>query len=152
MALRGQPDDGTRPLTRAECVAADLKQLILVGLGGFAGSIARYLLGGVLWHATESWRFPVATFSINVLGCFVLGLLAGAGERYLSLSAEARLLLFTGVLGGFTTFSAFGAEGLALVRRGEFGTAAGYASLSVLGGFTAVWVGMKLGALLGPVR
>jgi CrcB protein len=95
-------------------------------------------------HHSEQWRFPLATFCVNVLGCFVLGALAGLGERYFVFTAEVRLFLFTGMLGGFTTFSAFGAEGLNLIRRGDFGIAFTYSALSVLCGFAAVWVGMKL--------
>ena len=121
-----------------------MKQVLLVGVGGFVGSIARYLLGGVVLHLATGWRFPLSTFCVNVLGCFVLGALAGLAEKQLVLSADARLLFFTGLLGGFTTFSAFGAEGVNLIRRGDFAVAAMYATLSVACGFAAVWLGMKL--------
>ena len=81
---------------------------------------------------------------MNLLGCFVIGLLAGLVERHDLFSHMTRLFLFTGVLGGFTTFSAFAYDGTFLVRRGLLGAGVIYASLSVLGGFAAVWFGMKL--------
>jgi CrcB protein len=121
-----------------------MKQLLCVGIGGFLGSIARYKLGGFVLHRSEAWNFPWSTFTVNLLGCFVIGLLASLVERHDLFSPATRLFLFTGVLGGFTTFSAFAYEGTFLVRRGLLGTGAIYASLSVLGGITAVWFGMKL--------
>ncbi|MEO5721207.1 MAG: fluoride efflux transporter CrcB [Chthoniobacterales bacterium] len=127
-----------------------MKQALFVGLGGFIGSIARYKLGAIVWHHSLPWRFPITTFCINVLGCFVLGALSGLGEKYFVFTADVRLLLFTGLLGGFTTFSAFGGEGVNLIRRGEIAVALSYAALSVLCGFAAVWAGMKLfGAAAG---
>ena len=121
-----------------------MKQALIVGLGGFIGSIARYRLGGLILHHSASWRFPLSTFSINVLGCFVIGALAALAEHRDLFSPDARLFLFTGLLGGFTTFSAFGYEGIFLLRRGEVLVALAYASLSVLCGFAAVWLGFKL--------
>jgi len=121
-----------------------LKQTLIVALGGAIGSIARYKLGGFALHHTESWNFPVSTFSINIVGCFAIGLLAALVEHHDLFSSSMRLLLFTGLLGGFTTFSAFGYESVFLLRRGLFSVAAGYAIVSVLGGIFAVFVGMKL--------
>src|SRR5205085_1315116 len=88
--------------------------------------------------------FPFSTFCINVLGCFAIGALAALAEKQDFFSPDARLFLFTGLLGGFTTFSAFGLEGMFLLRRGEFLIALLYAALSVIVGFAAVWVGLKL--------
>jgi fluoride exporter len=121
-----------------------MKQLLWVGIGGFLGSIARYKLGGFVLHRSEAWDFPLSTFTVNLLGCFLIGVLAALVERHDLFSQAMRLFLFTGVLGGFTTFSAFAYEGTFLVRRGLFGTGSIYASLSVFGGLTAVWFGMKL--------
>ena len=126
---------------------ATLKQALLVGLGGFLGSIGRYLLGGLVLQHSSGWRFPLSTFCVNVAGCFTLGALAGLAEKHVVLSFDARLFLFTGLLGGFTTFSAFSAEGIHLLRRGDFAIAAAYAMLSVVCGFAAVWIGMKLFSL-----
>ncbi|MGQ4660720.1 fluoride efflux transporter CrcB [Lysobacter sp. F6437] len=125
-----------------------MKDILLVGIGGFIGSVARYTLGGLVLHVAAQQRFPYSTFAVNVLGCLVMGLLAGAAARYDVFGPGTRLLLFTGVLGGFTTFSAFGLEATQLVRRGEFGVAALYAGSSVVLGIAAVWVGMRVIALL----
>ena len=121
-----------------------MKQLLLVGLGGFLGSIARYKLGSLVLHHTANWRFPLSTFVVNITGCFIIGLLAALVEKRDFFSPEARLFLFTGILGGFTTFSAFGLEGVFLCRRGAPSVAVWYAVLSVVCGFAAVWLGMKL--------
>jgi CrcB protein len=121
-----------------------MKQALIVGFGGFVGSIGRYKLGGIILQHTASWRFPLSTFAINVIGCFVIGALAALVEHRDLFSAETRLFLFTGLLGGFTTFSAFGYEGMFLIRRGEIGIAFLYAGLSVVCGLAAVWLALKL--------
>jgi len=121
-----------------------MKQLLWVGIGGFLGSIARFKLGGFVLHRSEAWNFPVSTFAVNLLGCFAIGLLAALVEHHDLFSPPTRLFLFTGVLGGFTTFSAFAYEGAFLLRRGFVNVAVLYAMLSVLGGLAAVWAGMKL--------
>ena len=77
----------------------------------------------------------------------MIGVLAALAEKQEFFSADARLFLFTGLLGGYTTFSAFGLEGAHLLRRGEIGVAVAYALLSVLCGFAAVWLGFKLVSL-----
>ena len=126
------------------------KQLLIVALGGAIGSVARYKLGGFALHHTQGWNFPVSTFSVNVLGCFAIGLLAALVEHHDLFSPSIRLLLFTGLLGGFTTFSAFGYESVFLLRRGLLSIAAAYVSLSVVIGLIAVFGGMKLIDLVWP--
>lgn len=122
-----------------------MKQVMLVALGGCIGSVARYKLGGwVLHHHAQDWRFPLGTFLINVLGCLAAGILAGLAERQHLFSADTRLLLFTGLLGGFTTFSAFGVETVFLLRRGENWIAIGYVLSSVACGIALLWIGMLL--------
>lgn len=125
-----------------------MKPVLLVGIGGFLGSIARYTLGGWVLHMTAQERFPLSTFAVNVLGCLAVGVLAGLAEKHDMFAPEARLLLFTGLLGGFTTFSAFGLETVFLFRRGEEGLAAGYVCASVLLGIAAVWLGFKAASVL----
>lgn len=124
-----------------------MKGILLVGLGGFAGSIARYKLGGLVLHLTAQERFPWSTFAINVAGCLLAGVLAGLAEEYELFGPDTRLLVFTGLLGGFTTFSAFGLDALFLMRRGEIGTALLYAGGSVVVGLAAAWIGWRLVAL-----
>ena len=121
-----------------------IKQILIVAFGGALGSVLRYKIGGFALHHTPSWNFPVSTFTINVAGCFAIGILAALVEHHDLFSPSMRLLLFTGLLGGFTTFSAFGYEGVFLLRRGLVSVAAVYLSLSVLCGLAAVFVGMKL--------
>lgn len=124
-----------------------MKGILLVGLGGFLGSIARYKLGEFILHLSSQDRFPLGTLSVNVLGCLIVGVLAGTAERYEVLGADARLFLFTGLLGGFTTFSAFGLETVHLIRRGDLGFAVLYAGGSVVLGIAAVWLGLRLVSL-----
>jgi fluoride exporter len=121
-----------------------VKQLLLVGLGGCVGSIARFKLSGLVLHHSLDWRFPLGTFVVNLVGCLVAGILAGLVERHGMFSADTRTLLFTGFLGGFTTFSAFVVETTALLRRGEVAVAISYVLLSVVIGVGLVWCGMAL--------
>jgi CrcB protein len=120
------------------------KQVVIVAFGGAIGSVIRYKLGGFALHHTQSWAFPVSTFSVNLAGCFAIGILAALVEHHDLFSPSIRLLLFTGLLGGFTTFSAFGYESVFLLRRGLLSVAAGYVLLSVVGGIIAVGLGMNL--------
>ena len=122
--------------------------ILLVGLGGFAGAVSRYLLGGWVLHHAMAARFPWSTFTVNVLGCLVMGLLSGMIERLEWFTPQMRLLLLTGLLGGFTTFSAFGLETVFLLRRGEVLIAVAYALSSVAVCVTAVWVGLRMIELL----
>ncbi len=128
----------------------ETKQILMVAIGGAVGSVARYKLGGVVLHHTQPWNFPLSTFFVNVLGCLVIGVLAGLVEHHDSFSTQARLFLFTGLLGGFTTFSAFGYETFFLLRRGLIATSMLYVGLSVVCGLAAVFVGFKTIELLWP--
>jgi CrcB protein len=121
-----------------------MKAILLVGLGGMIGSVTRYKAGGWLLHQTLLEKFPYSTFAVNVAGCLAAGVLAGLVEKHDLFAADTRLFLFTGLLGGFTTFSAFGLDAIYLVRRGELMTAASYAGLSVIVGIAAVWLGFRL--------
>ena len=113
-----------------------------VGLGGLLGSIARHAVA-LAMAGPAVGRFPWATFAVNGLGCLLIGVLAGAAAR-MPLAEPARLFLMTGVLGGFTTFSAFGLESVTLLRRGDWEVALAYAGGSVLVGLAAVWLGLRL--------
>ena len=122
--------------------------ILLVGAGGFIGSIARYLLSGWVLHHTLGGKFPWSTFVVNVLGCLLIGVLSGMIERLEWFTPQMRLLLLTGLLGGFTTFSTFGLETVFLLRRGEVLIAVAYTLSSVAVCITAVWVGLRLIELL----
>ena len=120
-----------------------MKAVLAVGLGGLLGSLARYKVGGWVLHHTPSWRFPLSTFVVNVVGCAIVGILVGIAEQRHELSPAARLFLITGFCGGFTTFSAFGFETVYLLRRHELGWALANAALSVAAGIGAVWLGWR---------
>jgi CrcB protein len=121
-----------------------MQALLLVALGGAVGSVLRYETGALVLRVTGPASFPWGTLAVNVAGCAIAGLLAGLGERHEFLTAELRLLLFTGFLGGYTTFSAFGVETIALIERGEWSIAALYVVSSVLSGLAALWAALKL--------
>jgi CrcB protein len=124
-----------------------MRDVLLVGAGGFVGAAARHLLGTWLMFASGQDRFPLGTLVINVLGCALIGVFASFAEHLPALNGPARLLLVTGVLGGFTTFSAFGLETMLMLRRGDALPAALYVAASVLLGLAAVWLGMKAVAI-----
>jgi len=127
-----------------------LQAIALVGLGGAVGSITRYLLSTWAMQAATPQKFPLGTFAVNLLGCLAAGLLAGWAERHPGwLQPELRLLLLVGVLGGFTTFSAFGLETIQLLRRGDWLVAAGYVGGSVLLGLALVVLGFRLAGPAG---
>ena len=120
-----------------------MKAVLAVGFGGLVGSLARYKFGGWVLHHTASWPFPLSTFVVNLLGCAVVGILAGIVEQRHELSPAARLFLITGFCGGFTTFSAFGFETVYLLRRHEVGWALANVVVSVAAGLVAVWLGWR---------
>jgi CrcB protein len=126
-----------------------MNAVILVALGGAIGSVARFKLSGYVLHHTIDWRFPAGTFAVNVIGCLAAGILVGLAEKYDFMSAETRLLVFTGILGGFTTFSAFGLETMFLLRRGDALIAGANIFLSVAMGLAALWLGLGLASLKG---
>ena len=99
-------------------------------------------LSGLVLHHTIDWRFPAGTFTVNVVGCLVAGVLAALAEKHDFFEPDLRLLLFTGVLGGFTTFSAFGLETMHLLKRGDLAIAGANVLLSVAVGLVALWIGM----------
>ena len=119
-----------------------MKAVLLVALGGAIGSVARYKLSGFVLHHTVDWRFPAGTFAVYVIGCLAAGVLAGLAEKHDMFSPDTRVLLFTGLLGGFTTFSAFGLETMHLLKRGDLSVAAANVALSVLAGLAALWIGI----------
>jgi CrcB protein len=110
-------------------------------LGGALGAAARYLAVASLGTRASGW--PLGTFAVNLLGGFLMGVLAAFVLRGTA-SETARLFLGVGVLGGFTTFSAFSLEGFQLISRGQWLLAAGYALASVIGSIAALAVGFAM--------
>ncbi|MGW8317544.1 MAG: fluoride efflux transporter CrcB, partial [Bacteroidales bacterium] len=96
-----------------------IKQLILIGTGGFFGSIARYLVSR-LTARVDWFSIPLGTLTVNIAGSFLIGLLIGISEKSPLLSVEWRMLLMVGLCGGFTTFSSFTGENPMLMRNGQF--------------------------------
>jgi CrcB protein len=115
---------------------------LVIGAGGAIGALLRYAVGSWIQSRSQS-EFPMGTLLINVTGCFLFGLLfaflGGAG-----MSKELRLFLFTGLLGGFTTYSTFGFESVSLMQRGHTGLAFGYIAASLVLGLGATWLGLSL--------
>jgi CrcB protein len=118
------------------------------------GSVLRYAATGFAQRiyaagSGAAVSFPVGTLVVNVTGSFLIGLLMGLAESRTLLSAEARLLLVTGMLGGYTTFSAFSLEALVLFRAGQTGTAMASVLLQVILGIAAAFAGLAAGIASG---
>src|SRR5512133_976796 len=96
-----------------------IKTLLLIGTGGFLGSISRFLTSKYLQNMFPS-AFPFGTFFVNITGCFLIGLIYGISERSALFTTEWKMFLAVGFCGGFTTFSAFANENIALLRDGDF--------------------------------
>lgn len=118
-----------------------IKQLILVGVGGSIGSIFRFLISRIPF---SQGPFPWATFIVNIAGCFIIGLLIGLSFKYSFLDENMRLLFVTGFCGGFTTFSTFSLENVLLYQSGNYLALVLYITLSVIFGFSAVFLGLVL--------
>lgn len=120
-----------------------LKNLLLVGLGGGLGSMARFLCQKYVyeWHPHS---FPFGTFLVNVTGCFLIGMFYALADREQWLTPEWRVLLTTGFCGGFTTFSSFAFENISLLKHGEIGYFLLYTLGSVVLGIAACWAGIWL--------
>ena len=124
-----------------------LPQLLWVGFGGFLGSIGRFVMAGALNRFSPVLGFPVGTLAVNILGCFLIGVLNGLAETRSLLGPDIRIFLFIGVLGGFTTYSTFGFESLALLKDGAVLKTSANIILHVFLGLSAVWIGDALGRL-----
>jgi len=122
-------------------------RFLWVGFGGALGSIARYLVG-LLVYERMGTRFPYGTFVINISGCFVIGLVLTVLDARLELSPAWREAVAIGFIGAFTTFSTFEYETLRAVQHGQAATALTYVASSVVLGFAAVWAGRTVGRML----
>lgn len=119
------------------------RDFFLVGIGGLAGSLLRYLVS-VLFSSYATSPFPYSTFLVNLIGCFLIGLIYAVSDRGQMLSPEWRILLTTGFCGGFTTFSTFSYESVRLLQDGEFIYSLANAAFSVLFGFAATWLAIVM--------
>jgi CrcB protein len=125
-----------------------MRDLLLVGFGGFVGSVGRYALGVWVTQQAAGSRFPFGTLAVNALGCLAIGLISGIAEQASTFSPQTRLLLITGVLGGFTTYSAFAYESYFLAREHAWALAAINVVVQVMLGLAMVWLGHAAAALL----
>ncbi|MBI5856694.1 MAG: fluoride efflux transporter CrcB [Sphingobacteriales bacterium] len=119
-----------------------IKNILLVGLGGGIGSMARYLTSRWIYNLYPH-HFPWGTFAINVIGCFLIGLLWGISFRSFDSNEHWKMFLMVGLCGGFTTFSAFTLEGIGLLKEQRMALFFLYVAGSVVAGLLATYIGMK---------
>ena len=125
--------------------------LLLVGSGGFVGSILRYLIGLATHALLRNSAFPYGTLTANILGCFFIGFLSSIAVERAIFSAQTRLFLFTGILGGFTTFSTFSLDTFNIIRQHDapaFALGLVHISAHVFIGLAAVYLGHWLARFL----
>lgn len=123
-----------------------MKSVLLVGAGGFVGSALRHIVGTWVQRLADH-PFPHGILAVNLVGCLLIGLVGGLAEHRGVLSPEARLFLLVGTFGGFTTFSSFGYDTLALLRGQQAWLALSNVVLHVVFGLAAVWCGLSLANL-----
>ena len=123
----------------------ELGKIISVGFGGFLGAVGRYWLSGIVQKYSD--RFPLGTLSVNLLGSFLVGLLATLFLEKMIVNLEIRLFILVGILGAFTTYSTFSLETLNLMRGGEWIFAGTNIFVNIVGTLIAVWVGVSIAKL-----
>ena len=126
-----------------------MRHALLVGIGGFLGSVLRYWLTGVAQRWIQG-GFPIGTFLVNFLGCLAIGVLWSLIDYRQWFSPEMRIFLTVGILGGFTTFSAFGYETFALLRDSEYWQALANVVANVVVGIAAVMIGWAAAKAFAP--
>lgn len=117
--------------------------ILLVAFGGAVGSVFRYLTS-MFVNKYFTGVFPLATFTVNFLGCLIMGLLFGIFEKQQLTNSDLKMLLITGFCGGYTTFSAFTYENINLLQNSNSAMAFIYIAISVLSGLFAVWLGLTV--------
>lgn len=125
-----------------------MAKALVVGVGGFAGAASRFLVGTWVQERLRSTDFPYGTLAVNLIGCFLIGVVAGIADRGDLVPAHLQLLLVAGFLGGFTTFSAFGYETAQLAGNASFDKALLNVFVQLAGGLLAVSAGLSLSRVL----
>ena len=120
-----------------------MKEALIVGIGGFAGSISRYLIQSAIVNRFIT-IFPIGTFSINIIGSLAIGVIFGLAERFEWMNPEWRLFLAVGFMGSFTTFSTFAFDNLQMIKDGNLPQLLWYTSLSLVLGVTLAWLGFAI--------
>ena len=123
-------------------------RLLWVGAGGFIGAVSRYVVSGMFYRLFGKAWFPYGTLAVNVIGCLLIGFLSGLAEDRQLFSPELRLLVFIGILGGFTTFSTFGYEIFTFARDGQILSSIINLMLHIILGLGAVWLGFSISKML----
>jgi len=118
-----------------------MKAILLVGMGGFVGSVLRYVISGWVFRLLDKPWFPMGTLAVNLAGCLAIGFFGGIAEQRRIFDPEIRLFVFVGILGGFTTFSAFAYETASLTQNAHLTAALVNIALQVIVGLSAVWLG-----------
>lgn len=121
-----------------------MEKYLLIGLGGGIGSISRYVVSRLVYHAAGE-SFPYGTLAVNIIGCFFIGLLMSFMQERLAVNSNIRFLIVVGFLGGFTTFSSFSYETFELMRAGSVTAAFFNAAYNVVGCLAATWCGYMIG-------
>ena len=121
-----------------------VKEILLVGVGGGAGSILRYLTSRTTVQLFDTQWYFLGTFAVNIIGCFLIGLFSGFLMSYYPNNQLLKFLFITGFCGGYTTFSAFAFENLRLIELEQWWLLLAYVLASVVVGIIAVWLGMKI--------
>ncbi|MEA3465205.1 MAG: fluoride efflux transporter CrcB [Thermodesulfobacteriota bacterium] len=116
-------------------------KVLLVGAGGFLGAVSRYLVSGFVQNLSQSINFPYGTLTVNIVGCFFLGLLSHLAELNMGVTAEVRLLIMIGFLGSFTTYSTFCNETMNLMQDQRFYLALINVGVHLFLGLSAVLIG-----------
>lgn len=120
-----------------------LRTLLLIGLGGFLGSISRFLIALGVNRIFQS-VLPVGTLAVNILGCLLIGIIYSLAEQKNMLSPELRIFLGVGFCGGFTTYSSFAFDKFSLIKAGDFLMLSVYVGASVFLGLIAVYLGSQI--------
>lgn len=124
-----------------------MSKLLLIGLAGFIGTLSRYWLSGLVAKRYGE-TFPLGTLVVNLVGCFLVGLLFYLLQERFLVNQTVRTAVLIGFLGGFTTFSSFGLQTFTLLQDGEFGLAALNVTVANLIGLLLVWAGYTLAKVL----
>jgi len=126
----------------------EMRNILMVGLGGFFGSVLRYLVSGWAHALFKNSGFPLGTAVVNIAGCLAIGFLGGWAQNLQTFHAATRMFLLIGLLGGFTTFSTFSYETLALLQDGQAFSAFANIGIQVVLGLAAAWLGYGLSNVL----
>ena len=118
-----------------------LFKLLIIGTGGFVGSVFRFLISGFIQKVSSFITFPIGTLSVNLIGCFLFGFFIQLAEARNIFTGEAGMFVFVGVLGGFTTFSTFSNGSINLMRAGDNTSALISLSVHIIFGLGAIWLG-----------